>query len=109
MRTSTNLKRRYIFIEINKGNLNSLPENVAKSFNQTLGYFRSSHDSPLVKKRESLPKPESADERGIEYHLTEEIDKFNKLKLQKQVLISKFMFFVFFKLNIKLERSQIFI
>ena len=77
---------------------------MAKSFNQTLGYFRSSHDSPLVKKRESLPKPESADERGIEHHLTEEIDKFNKLKLQKQVLISKFM--IFFLKNKYLIREK---
>ena len=78
---------------------------MAKSFNQTLGYFRCSHDSPLVKKRESLPKPESADERGIEYHLTEEIDKFNKLKLQKQVLISTLYYF-FFQISCLIREKQ---
>lgn len=62
-----------------------MPETVARTFNHTLSYFRNSHDSPILKKRESAPKQESVDEKGIEFRLTEEIDKFNKLKIQKQV------------------------
>lgn len=72
-----------------------MPENVARSFNHTLGYFRSSHDSPLVKKKDEFVKPESAGniDVGIEQHLFEEIEKFNKLKLQKQVISPFFPLF----------------
>lgn len=67
----------------------SLPEKVARSFNNTLNYFRNSHDSPGFKKKEIIPKAEIGEEKGIEGHLVEEISKFNKLKLQKQVFYLK--------------------
>ena len=69
----------------------SLPENIARSFNSTLSYFRNSHDSPILKRKTLLKKPDTApeEEKGIDQHLLEEIDKFNKLKLQKQVLNEK--------------------
>jgi len=61
---------------------------VARSFNHILSYFRNSHDSP-VKQRKVGEKRESAEGRGIEKNLKEEIDKFNKLKLQKQVVLKR--------------------
>lgn len=62
----------------------AIPENIARTFNKTLSYFRASHDSPLKKLSETPPK--KTDDK-IEMKLEEEKEKFNRLKLQKQVII----------------------
>ena len=57
------------------------------NFNKTIGYLKSSHSTPKVQGYYDVinDTPRDKDEAKLEHALALEIEKFNKVKLQKQV------------------------